>query len=543
MSKHRLSPAPLPPAKRLHTSASISSHPLSRLPLTFDNALYDELILNIFSYLPWVDLCVSQATSKNWCRLASDNELWRTLFLKVYGRPRLRGARGFVARTDGREVKSLPGRAKTEILKDWKWMFRISYNWRKGRCAVEGLESVLPSTHLNQTHILLAGSLTVMSSSQETDSPEICLRTDAGASYQLACTPTRSGGPVRITTLALDQSAPTSCHIRVACFISSGEFAIFSTNHTEPSKSHRYLTYVPTRKNSRVSPIIHAVYHHPLLITLSEVFTLSVYDLSSDNAVLTQTLTSFTSYPPTSLVLSTPTASTYKLVLAYALPVYPAHWSVGVTELIIAGPASSTRASLPSSSSYLSPDVEPMTILSTRTARAIDVPQGWIDERKLRYMREQWSRRVARIADTQTDGKWVVLAPEDSGSRSESVTSNQEHASSLYTPTSLQLYRLSLPPTHSVSSSLPKLTFVRSLTGQLGPISALSLSDGRCVSFGLNGSIWVWDLEVGTGAEVAQPEEGGSFEKLDLTKRSVVFDERKIVTAVDSRIVVRRFDI
>jgi len=53
----------------------------------------------------------------------------------------------------------------------------------------------------------------------------------------------------------------------------------------------------------------------------------------------------------------------------------------------------------------------------------------------------------------------------------------------------------------------------------------------------------VWDLEAGTGAEVAQPEEGGSFEKLDLTKRSVVFDERKIVTAVDSRIVMRRFDI
>jgi len=285
-----------------------------------------------------------------------------------------------------------------------------------GRCAVEMLESILPSVHVSQTHILLAGSLTVMASSRETASPEICLRTDAGSNYYLACPPTHSDHPVRITTIALDQSAPTSCHIRVACFMSSGDFAIFSTNHTEPSKSNRYLTYVPTRRNSRVSPIIHAVYHHPLLITLSEVFTLSIYDLSGDTATLTQTLTSFTSYPPTSLVLSTPTSSTYKLVLAYALPVYPAHWSVGVTELIIAGPTSAS--SLPSSSSYLSAEVEPMTIMSTRTARAIDVPQGWIDERKLRYMREQWSRKVARIADTQTDGKWVILAPEDSISRS-----------------------------------------------------------------------------------------------------------------------------
>ncbi|KAF5370804.1 hypothetical protein D9758_001963 [Tetrapyrgos nigripes] len=537
MSKHRLSSAPIPPAKRLHTLSSPSP---SLLPFSFENSLSDEIVVLIFSHLSSVDLCQSQPTSKSWSRLASDNELWRDLFLKAFGRPRLRGSRGFVGRTDGKEVKSLPGRANTELVKDWKWMFRISTNWRNGRCAVEDVDVIprVPSIHAGQTHILLAGPLTILASSRESSTPEIRLRTAACSNHTLAYTPAASQQPVRITALALDQSVPTSGHIRMACFISSGEFTVFSTNHTEPSKSHRILTYVPTRRSARVSPIMHAVYHHPLLMTLSEAFTLSIYDLSTGTAKLTQMLTSFTSFPPTSLVLSMPTPSTYKLILTYAIPVYPAHWSVGVTELIIAGLPTANSSTLPSSSSFLSPEVEPMTIISTRTARAVDIPQGWIDERKLAQMREQWSRKVARIADVHTDGKWVILAPEDSVQ-----SSSSGHASSLYTPTSLQLYRLSLPSTSSVSSSGPKLMFVKTLTGQLGPISALSLSDGRCVSFGLNGSIWVWDMERGVGAEVAKPEEGGTFDNLDLTKRSVAFDERRIVTAVDSKIAVRRFDI
>lgn len=130
MLKRSLSPILLPPSKRLHTSTGRQrpSHPLS-----FDSSLYDELILCIFSHLSWIDLCAAQATSRNWARLATDNELWRKLYLRVYGRTRLRGARGFVGRPNGREIKPLPGRAKAEDHKDWKWMFRISSNWRKGK--------------------------------------------------------------------------------------------------------------------------------------------------------------------------------------------------------------------------------------------------------------------------------------------------------------------------------------------------------------------------------------------------------------------------
>ena len=131
MSKHTLSSAPLPAAKRLRSLVG-PSDPFCGRSSSLNDSLSDELVLCIFSYLSWVDLCTVQATNRNWCRLAADTELWRKLYLSVYGRSRLRGASGFLARSDGKEMKSLPGGAMPAANKDWKWMFRISSNWRRG---------------------------------------------------------------------------------------------------------------------------------------------------------------------------------------------------------------------------------------------------------------------------------------------------------------------------------------------------------------------------------------------------------------------------
>ncbi|PCH43948.1 hypothetical protein WOLCODRAFT_133039 [Wolfiporia cocos MD-104 SS10] len=573
MSFRSLSPGHLPPPKRLHVAQPSGTSSVSRVENPgsfFDTILYDEIILSIFFYLSWIDLCVVQRTNRNWSRLSLDNQLWKSLYLLEYGRPRLRGVRGFFGRTDGREVRPLPGHAKSEDIKDWKWMFRISSNWRTGRSSVETLDAqdhLMPSTTIQEagrvseetdekTHLLLSGNMTIAATSRRSRSPRIMLMTPVQTIHVLSCHSTRPAPAVCITALALDQSPPSPAHrLRLVSLLSTGEFVLFSIDHHTPANSSRVLTYAPTTRSARTSPINQAVYHHPLLATLSESFHLSLYDLSDNTIRHTQTLTSFTSHPPSSLVLSTISPSTYKLVLAYAIPVYPSHWSVGATELIIRG----------------DPDAR-MTVTATRTTRAIDVPQGWIDENKLRLIREQWARKVARVADTQTDGKWVVLAPADplapsaldshaaptSASHSSSSASSSRMttytSSSMHTASALQLYRLHLPA--SGSASAPKLTFVRSLHGQIGPVSSLSLADGRCVSLGVNGSIWVWDLEGGTGAEVSgavdalgesrgrKGEEKEEPEREVMsTKGSVVFDERKIVSASGGEVKVWRFDV
>ncbi|KAJ7045649.1 hypothetical protein C8F04DRAFT_1206490 [Mycena alexandri] len=536
MSKRSLSPSTLslPPSKRLHSLAS--SAPL--LALTFDSALYEELILLIFANLSWLDLCAAQAVNKNWARLALDNGLWKDQYLNVFGRSRLRGGKGFIGRTDGREIKRLPERAKVPPeLKDWRWMFRISWNWKKGRCSTEHIEGILkaPRPGLTPTstppHVLLAGSVTIVASSEASLCPEVhCLPSGSDAPKQtLLCGSPRHRQPFHITALALDQSPPFSGVLHLAVFLSMGEFIL------NPSASSRKFTYVPTRASSRTAPIIQGVYHHPLLISLSEAFTLSLYDLSSETISHTQTLTAYTTFPPSSLILSVqPPGNRYKLVLTYAVPIFPVHFSIGVTELIISG--STTSSALAPAGS--------MSVISTRTARALDVPAGWLDQEKMRSMRDQWGRKLLRIQDTQSDGKWVVLAPGEaplpvqapSGSTSGSPTYQLSGDS----PASLQLYRLFLPPANSVSSPPPKLTFIRYLHHTAGAVSSMALADGRCVTLGKNGGIWVWDLESGTGAEVAPPSRAG---EPTVEKGTVVFDDRRIITARGTTLLVHRFDI
>jgi len=123
MSKHTLSSAPLPPAKRLRTSAGLSDSFLGRSrSSSLDDTLSERAgYLYLFLSLLGRSMhCTSY--EQNWCRLAADNELWRKLYLKVYGRSRLRGASGFLTRPDGKEMKPLPGGEEPTVFRDWKWM-------------------------------------------------------------------------------------------------------------------------------------------------------------------------------------------------------------------------------------------------------------------------------------------------------------------------------------------------------------------------------------------------------------------------------------
>jgi len=232
--------------------------------------------------------------------------------------------------------------------------------------------------------------------------------------------------------------------------------------------------------------------------------------------------------------------------LAYTVPVYPQHWSVGATELIISGTRSPSvtpsEISPPESSKSGS-----LSVTSTRTTKALDVPPGWIDDRKLRVIREQWNRKVLRVADTQTDGKWVVLAPAGTSTVTSSdspMPDLEDEIKYLNSSPALQLYRLYLPPpSASVAGPTPRISFVRSLYGQVGPISSLALSDGRCISLGLNGSLWVWDLEAGTGAEISPASIDAVAPGESAERGTVVFDDRRIVSTHANGTLVHRFDV
>ena len=365
----------------------------------------------------------------------------------------------------------------------------------------------------------------------------------------LLCEPSQPG-PTRITSLALDQAPPISGRLSLACFLSTGDIFVFSFSATDPSSHSQSLVYRPPRPSSET--ITQAAYYRPLLVTLADPLSLSIYDLSDGRVRHSQTWTTFTCYSPASLVLSCPSTAQYKLVVTFATPVFPEHWTVGATEIIVSrvdnmvqAPSGSSVSIHPFMEEVRYPSVPTLAVMSARTIRAFDVQSGWIDAAALQAMRDQWGRKILNVAAAQTDGKWVILAP--GGGRR--VDDNRSFRQSPTSPTfqnsrsctGLQLYRLVLPAqSNSVSASPPKLNFVRTLHGHTSAISAVALADGRCISLGENGSIWVWDLEAGSGAEVAAADERLVSHPVNGT---ISFDERRIVSAIGGKVVVRRFDI
>ena len=379
---------------------------------------------------------------------------------------------------------------------------------------------------------------TIVHSYVGSSSPTIRFVTPGRQTHEIHATSRSADCHARITALALDQSTPCSRsrHTRLASFLSTGEFSIFSVEQRSPTNSSRILSHLPTHRTERTVPIIQAAYYHPILLTLSAAFVLSIYDLSEHGKVKhTQTLSSFTSYPPTSIIISPSrgTRNILKVVLVFSVPVYPRHWGVGVTELLL-------KLGDEIGGVLTSP-----ALISTRTVRTYDLPLGWIDEEKFKITQDQWGRKVEKVADTQTDGKWVVLAPLSASASSSSCRRNRP------TPFSnaLQQYRLILPPTPSTGS--PKLVFVQYLYGPESDVEKIWVADGRCVSLGVDGGIWVWDLEErprgAKGSRESTWLEGAQVEVGDDAswkgRGSVVFDERRIATVRGDEVGLRRFDI
>jgi hypothetical protein len=144
-------------------------------------------------------------------------------------------------------------------------------------------------------------------------------------------------------------------------------------------------------------------------------------------------------------------------------------------------------------------------------------------------MRAQWGRRVPVAADIAADpgGRWVVLGP---------------GADARAAPNALQLYRVHM----GAGAQQPRLAFVRHLHGLTGPVARLAVGAGRCVCVGADGSVRVWALETGAGAEIAGADAAagaGAEDGLGAQAVAVAFDDRKLVSVGRDGVVVRRFDI
>ncbi len=381
-----------------------------------------------------------------------------------------------------------------------------------------------------------------------------------------------------VTSMASDQSLNESPDVlRLACFHDLGMISICEVLTSSGAVERgigrefsRTLYHLGTESSEtpasrlRRSNIVSSVYHHPLLITLSAAFHLLVYYLppvspSTLNTksqcvplqpILQQSLHSYTSFPPSSMSLTRASKSMFKLIVAYSVPVFPAHFTAGVCEILISLNEQLSSSSL-SKTSGLAMSGSLARITSIRTVSA-NIPCGWYDtsvsspspsgegsdfssdaKSQRHYARlaaEQWDRKVGKVAGVQTDGKWVVLGSEDGA---------------------LQVYRLYRSLSSSPNAAPMSLSYQRSLYGHTAGIAGLKVTDGRCVSLGKEGVIRVWDLEEGWSVEVGagisndetvEQDSGGQSDSGEHVV--VMFDERRIV-ATDTRyggVSIWRFD-
>lgn len=234
-------------------------------------------------------------------------------------------------------------------------------------------------------------------------------------------------------------------------------------------------------------------------------------------------------------------------MIANAVPVFPAHWSAAVSEIAItleereaSGEHSdvivgvvTTRHATAVGNGWLPTQVPLSSPSGSSEDEALDHHHPVIQSRAM----EQWGRKVGSIVGIQTDGKWVVLAGDDN---------------------TLQVYRLHRPPAPSQIA----LSFVQTLHGHTAGISTLKVADGRCVSVGREGGMWIWDLEAGWAVPVGLPpedpsdfhqpekdriEESGSIPSTIAGPRirtMVAFDERRIVSSSrNGGYLIWRFDL
>jgi hypothetical protein len=345
-----------------------------------------------------------------------------------------------------------------------------------------------------QHSLFVAGSTLVVSPGVTAFLPAVAIHS---AGKQLLVQPPSQTGmeSIRVSTFALNQVGLSGKEVQIAVFYAhenrAHHISIFGIA-SGLQGARRLKTHRPLANHGYAT---HAAFHSSLLVALSSTFQLEMYQVTEDTIQPLRTNSSFSSFPPSSLTLCR-TQTAYKILLSYAVPIYPQHWSVATTELSVR---------------------EGEDKVMSRTIRAFNpTSAAWEDITSSERVQSAASgspprhgTKMASVAAVETDGRWLVVAPSDDNL--------------------MEVYRI----------KQNRLVHSRTLLGPHHATVGLAVSEGRCVSVSKDGVAWVWDLEGGWGVEVQSER---FFEGVGEPGVRVVFDERQIAVGCNGRVKIVRFD-
>lgn len=294
-----------------------------------------------------------------------------------------------------------------------------------------------------------------------------------------------------ISALALNQTTLIDGSTSIAVFYATtGEtlhhISLFSIQGG--LKGYKEMaTMIPQIRRSAVAQ---CAYHSTIIVFLTKTFQLEIYRVSSlsktPSLTHVQSLSSFSSFHPSSLTLSCPSPDTHKILLSFAVGVYPSDWSVAISEFQLN---------------------EDAMVSGTRTLRTFLT--GWdttIEDPRILLRME--GTKMKAVTAVESDGRFLVTSPKGENY--------------------IMVYRL----------RQKLLTYVRTLAGPIYPIDTFSVADARCVAVSEDGSVWCWDLETSQGVQIAD-----SFTHIISGKTRLLFDDRRILMVTPDYIQTISFDV
>ena len=351
--------------KRAKSRDSKIYNPSDALSFCHISKLSDEILLNVFQMLPLEQILSCQGVSHRWQSISTDPELWKRLYFIRFVRPRLSHVH---SRTRTRiATRNWWNNERTqtegEPRKDWKQLFKLRYNWHKGRCAVSEIDiSNSPVRRIphEATHQASFWNEPTISASpplvQFNGKIFVAADKDAGLrawdigkmengkrklvgcrQFQNYEQGWRLGEP---TALGIDGGGETT---DVVVGFNTGGAMILQFSPTDGNEGNNFGFTVRFILPPALVPekIMHVTYSHPYLLTLDAKYYLRAYFFDSTSLELDPprslaTLQAQALYGPCNLTLrKQKTPGTVTASIAYSMPLFHGGWSVGIQEVIL----------------------------------------------------------------------------------------------------------------------------------------------------------------------------------------------------------------
>lgn len=295
------------------------------------SSISQELLIRILHHLPIETLLQCQQVSKHFDALASDSQLWKSLYYTRFVLPRALRIPG-IKRATGDEVLFSSRRSKWlddslahRVDVDWKGQYKLRHNWTIGSCGVQEL-CVAERSSMPSMLVRLADGVIVTASKEGLRAWDLKGR-GLVAEYDL-------GEGLVPTCLAVDEQDTEE--LAVTLGFQNGSFCLWRYVRGEFIQRHRH----PASSNGALDAIAYA---EPYLLTITKGHLLSLYHFSAaspspshptqtQTPILLASLRSHSSFPPLCLSLrSTPTTLIASIV--YSQPTYPTGHTIGLQEL------------------------------------------------------------------------------------------------------------------------------------------------------------------------------------------------------------------